>query len=501
MKSSALMIVAMMFFSFAGQGQGNNQEESFPGQKGLSVLLEATGSFEGKIFLQDSPIPGPHAEQMFDTLAQSVPKEHILTFEGVEGSIHKIEEMERGWASVDHAEEMKKHGVRVVHVPTLWHHNAHHSRREAALQVLKSQDILAVYAAGNFTTIPPDIYRQDSPYWGNPPPWDENARKLPEYQVVEEFFQEGHAIMANFAIRKPETFEDFVSWALKSMDKEDLQEMYYAAEGEYIRHPLTVRFGALREYGFSVSLKEKRVQWNRDERWYIPGTSDASAHVAVFAFYLYQLWDTTKEVVEVMQQTATDIGEPGVDEEFGWGLINADHPLIWNRAVQRLEESLEVYLFADVTLEQAITVAEDNLDVFYHIGEDKREIGLTFGTHKTTVAFAAGSTASPFGVSSRFLQQRNTAAQIGVRYSFTDTFSITGIYGRSKHEDFDVNKGSIGVDYQKHFLGDTGEFSLYAGHRSIWGSLGLPGYNVLDIAQTPFTLRMVEARASFALRF
>ena len=501
MKLSVLTVIVIVFFFFPGQSQGNGQEERFPGQKALSVLLRATGGFEGKIFLQDNLSSGlGHDERMFDTLAQSVPKEHILTFEGVEGSIHRTEKIKSGWASVDHAEEMKKHGVRVIHVPTLWHHNTSHSRREGALQVLKSQDILAVYAAGNFNTIPLDVYHPESSYWGNAPPWNENGSRLPEYWVIEEFFQEGYAVMANFAIRKPETLEELVQWARYQRDERDLREMYQAAEGEYIRHPLTARFGALKEYGFSVSLKEKSIPWNRGGR-FVPGTSDASAHVAAFAFYLYQLWDTAKEVVEVMQQTATDIGEPGVDEEFGWGLINAHHPLIWNRAVQRLEESLEVHLFADVTLEQAITVAEDNLDVFHHIGEDKREIGLTFGTHKTTVACAAGSTASPFGVSSRFLQQRNAAAQIGVRYSFTDTFSITGIYGRSKHEDFDVNKGSIGVDYQKHFLGDTGELSVYAGHRSIWGSLGIPGYDALDIPQTPFTLRIVEARASFALHF
>ena len=179
MKSSALMIVAMMFFSFAGQGQGNDQEESFPRQKGLSVLLEATGSFEGKIFLDNLSSGLGHDERMFDTLAQSVPKEHILTFEGVEGSIHKIEEMERGWASVDHAEEMKKHGVRVVHVPTLWHHAAHHSRREGALQVLKSQDILSVHAAGNLGTIPLNVYHvRKARTWGNPPPWNENRKRV-----------------------------------------------------------------------------------------------------------------------------------------------------------------------------------------------------------------------------------------------------------------------------------------------------------------------------------
>lgn len=471
--------------------------------KGLSVLLEATGSFEGKIFLQDNLSSGlGHDERMFDTLAQAVPKEHILTYEGVEGSVHKMK-LIRGnrWDSDYNEEGMREHNVRVIHAPTLWHHVSNSSEKEKALRALKSQDTLAVYAAGNFNTIPLDVYHPESLHWGNAPPWDKNGRKLAEYQEVRRFFQEGYAIMANFAIKKPKTLKDFTLWALGARGEEDLQEMYQAAEGEYIRHPLTARFGTLKEYGFSVPIEKKSIPWDRSGGRFIPGTSDASAHVAVFAFYLYQLWDTTIEVVEVMQQTAIDIGAPGVDEEFGWGLINADHPLIGDRAVQRLEESLEVRLFADVTLEQAITVAEDNLDVFHHIGEDKREIGLTFGTHKTTIAFAAGSTTSPFGVSSRFLQQRNAAAQIGVRYSFTDTFSITGIYGRSKHEDFDVNKGSIGVDYQKRFLGDKGEFSLYAGHRSIWGSLGLPGYNVLDIAQTSFTLRMVEARASFALRF
>ena len=504
-------VILLMFILFVAAatnlslGASSNGEEIFPGQRDLSILLRAVGGFEGKIFLQDKPRPGiGHEERMLDTLTQSIQNKHILTYEGVEGTVHEIEKRRDGWISGYYAEEVKKHNVRVIHVPTLWHHGARLPDREGVLQILKDQDILAVYAAGNFGTVPLDLYYPENPYWGNAPPWDRNAGKLVEYQEVESFFKGGHAVMATFAIRKPETLRDFTHWALGERNEKDVQEMYQIAEGEYIRHPLTARFGDLKEYGFSVFLEKKGFSWDRDkgEGKYVPGTSRASAHVAAFAFYLYQLWDTTAEVLEVMQKTAIDIGEPGVDEEFGWGLINADHPIIWDKAAKKLEKSLELCLLEDVALEQGMMTAEkEGFDLFHSVESDKREIGFIFGRNKAKVAFATGSTARPFGISSRFLQQQSTTTQIGIRHSVSDNISVTGIYGHSSHENFGVNKGSIGLGYQKYFSDNSGNLSLYVGHRFVWGSVGIPGYRAFDIAQTPFALQMVEMRASFACFF
>lgn len=64
-------------------------------------------------------------------------------------------------------------------------------------------------------------------------------------------------------------------------------------------------------------------------------TSAASARLAAMAFYLSQFYPTVEEVVETLEVCAIDIGEPGVDREYGRGLANLLCP-------QVLEKELEV---------------------------------------------------------------------------------------------------------------------------------------------------------------
>ena len=52
------------------------------------------------------------------------------------------------------------------------------------------------------------------------------------------------------------------------------------------------------------------------------GTSDASAKLAAAAFYVFQLYEKAEEVVDTLKECAEDIGEPGVDYEFGLGLVS-----------------------------------------------------------------------------------------------------------------------------------------------------------------------------------
>ena len=491
------IFIAVFCFSHA-ENVNSQQEEKFPGQKGLSVLMRATGGFKGKIFLNDVPNPkSSHAESMLYLLAQSVPKKNILTYNGVAGTLQGIEV--RGNQGMEGFQiNMGEHTVRVIHAPTAWFRVWERTVRRKVVRVLKEQDILGVYPAGNVRKWPVDSdrYHPDSPYWDNPAtgtsPWEE----------FEQFFRSGHAVMAAYAVKKPQTLNEFtVYWADDETTEEDLKDMYENAD-EYVHHPMNSRFGTLKEYGFSVLARTEETIIEGVLYIYIPkGTSSASAELAAFAFYLYQLWDTTAEVVRVMQETAIDIGEPGIDEDFGWGLINAHHPTIWNRAIKRLEKSLEVCLFEDMTLEQAMTVSGKGLDMIHRIEDGKREIGLAYSRNSTKVAITAGSGMRPFGLSSQLLQEQSTTVQAGILHSFADTFFITGIYGRSRHEDFAVNKGSIGAGYRRFFSDSRGNISLYVGHRTVWGSVGIPGYRAFDIAQTPFALRMVEARASLAWIF
>ncbi len=363
---SLMPVMAMIAVMFATNVNG--REEPFPQQENLSIFLETSGGFKGSVFLQDGPDPGKgHEERMLSALEQSVPKKNIVAFKGAEGTLREIEKKKGGWTSGYYEKELKKNNVRVIQVPSAWHHEAAPSVREAKIRVLKSQNILAVYSAGNFSSVlNTDIYQPNNPYWGNDFELAGESYDISEYEDVKNFFQSGYAILAAYAVKKPATFEEFVGLTYGShfgdIEESALKEMYLEAD-EYVRHPFAVRPGDLKEHGFTYLSS---VPW-----W--EGTSAASAHVAAFAFYLYQLWDTTAEVLEVMQKTAIDIGEPGVDEEFGWGLINANHPIIWDRAAKKLGESLEICLFEDVSFEQAMATSGKSFAIFHHVESKKKK--------------------------------------------------------------------------------------------------------------------------------
>ncbi|MCK5622839.1 MAG: S8 family serine peptidase, partial [Alphaproteobacteria bacterium] len=57
---------------------------------------------------------------------------------------------------------------------------------------------------------------------------------------------------------------------------------------------------------------------------YVSGTSFAAPYVSGSAALLIQLWPTLlpSEVVQILLTTATDMGDPGVDVVYGWGLLN-----------------------------------------------------------------------------------------------------------------------------------------------------------------------------------
>ena len=56
---------------------------------------------------------------------------------------------------------------------------------------------------------------------------------------------------------------------------------------------------------------------------YYQGTSMATAHVTGLAALLYQQGITNPAAIEAaIRRSATDLGAPGRDDEYGYGLIN-----------------------------------------------------------------------------------------------------------------------------------------------------------------------------------
>ena len=57
----------------------------------------------------------------------------------------------------------------------------------------------------------------------------------------------------------------------------------------------------------------------------VPGagsTSVATAQVSAAVFHLFQLYENAEEVVRALKSCAEDVGEPGIDREFGLGVID-----------------------------------------------------------------------------------------------------------------------------------------------------------------------------------
>ena len=63
-------------------------------------------------------------------------------------------------------------------------------------------------------------------------------------------------------------------------------------------------------------------------------TSSASARLAAMSFYLAQLYPTAEEIIETLNVCAIDIGEPGIDREFGRGLANIVCGPVWEKELE-----------------------------------------------------------------------------------------------------------------------------------------------------------------------
>ena len=104
------------------------------------------------------------------------------------------------------------------------------------------------------------------------------------------------------------------------------------AKGDTVPYIGSVKCGNAKESCFSLMLPPES---EFPDEWRGIGTSFAAPRLTAYAFYLSQLWDKAEEVTHALRDAARDIGEPGVDDEFGQGLIDkqalADSKLITER--------------------------------------------------------------------------------------------------------------------------------------------------------------------------
>ena len=81
-------------------------------------------------------------------------------------------------------------------------------------------------------------------------------------------------------------------------------------DGSVAPHRQVIMCGDTKEYCFAVPQTHGDV------------TSASTAKLSTAVFHLFQLYEDAEEVVQALKRCARDVGEPGVDREFGNGIVD-----------------------------------------------------------------------------------------------------------------------------------------------------------------------------------
>lgn len=169
-------------------------------------------------------------------------------------------------------------------------------------RTVEDNNVVFVASAGNTDKNPLDLYTRSSPQWGDMDraPWGGT-------------YSYGHS-----------TYREVMQTAATG-------KVLFAVWGKRNSNgispdPGSVRCGDIKHACITVILHSRFRHGG-------PGTSLAAPVVAA-AFFLSQFFDKAEDVVGVLKECAIDIGEPGVDEEFGVGALNLDCPAVRNKLAQ-----------------------------------------------------------------------------------------------------------------------------------------------------------------------
>ncbi len=242
------------------------------------------------------------------------------------------------------------------------------------------------------------------------------------------------------------------------------------------------------------------------------GTSGASVRLGAAAYYLRHLFETAEEVVSILLTCAIDIGEPGVDEEFGHGVPSLDCDEVRDAEVLTAGSSLNLVARSPGLDRLLLAGASENpigVSRFASLrGWDddtaRGHAGAAFPLGQARIAAVFGVDAAPLGAWSKFSRLRRTPfAALGARVPLWQS-GLNGAYAAAAYgrEAGEISSVAIraGAQYERR-LGDSGTFSLYAGHVRVRAEIGIPGYREAGLDKVRAERAGWEARLAFALRF
>ena len=250
--------------------------QTVAGRDALRERILAAGGFRGMAVVHDRS-DGPHAARMRDVLLEEhVPEDRIAV-----PDVTRVGDISNFLDTPEHADLIAR--TRVVAVPF-----TAPLGNDYEVEDIREREIVWVVSVGNFGSAvigdTRDLWYPDHPRWTSP-----GAVRRDDWQNHLDAFDTGKVLLATYVFREE--------------------------DGSYTADSEIVRCGHVKDVCIAVP--------HPDPRPYALGlSSSASARVSAMAYYVYQLVDSAEDVVTTLAACAEDAGEPGVDEEFGLGVVS-----------------------------------------------------------------------------------------------------------------------------------------------------------------------------------
>ena len=434
-----------------------------------SKVVQKNEGYQGILIIGDYP-DTDHGQRMKEMIRGlwadggigandiSIPEENLVFFEDFAHVVrdeNKIAIDNKGlWMLTLGEYEHLRRDTRVVYIPFL----APFAGINSAPRMAKN-NIVFVFAAGNayLTLDRRDLWSTEHPFW--------EGYKMQYYNNMMSAFKTGKVIAATSAIETEEG--DIVPW------KE------------------VVKCGDIAEWCFTVLPREY--------------TSGASARLAAMAFYLAQLYPTAEEIVETMNVCAIDIGEPGIDREFGRGLANIVCGPVFEKELEAAMQVSSVTAHSP-TLERMLSSEKEDCGCVSFFSSVSHGFGTTVGhvgmSLSGGITVLAGRGFAPIGVESSLFGGTNLFTEIGYKRSLfkkrDHRASLVATHSM-QWGDTSASISRIGLQYAKQTNRYTA--GVYAGYRHARIAVGLLGYKLAQANKVSFTRGAWEMRFNLSFGF
>ena len=265
-----------------------------------SKAIQAQQGFQDTLIIGDDPTPGGHGERVlriilgtFNRNKGGIPEKNIMFFQDFG---HYAFSSNQGLMQfVSDRQRVLRNATKVVHIPYL----TPLTEQDDVTRVAASSCLFVLSASNmrDYFNSNRNLYNSNHPVWQGAGGRGLNKR---HYQNVLDVYNTGKVIAATSA--------------------------KVTEAGEIEPFDFVVPCGDIKESCFTLAPEQ--------------ATSASSARLAAMSFYLAQFWETPEEVIDVLSDCSVDVGEPGVDREYGRGLANLLCPRVLQKEVAVVQEHL-----------------------------------------------------------------------------------------------------------------------------------------------------------------